>query len=293
MGVLQETEQGHPGQRNYYVAEEHPDFAFRALVDRPSLRLKVTRYRPGQVLRLWQRLLEVARQADLTKVIVYARPDDWQRFLSHGFVLEAVIDGYFGDDPAYWMAYFLDAGRQATDRFEDEQALLEQVLTATPEPGPALPAGYTVVRCGEEMAEPLAAVFDQVFETFPTPLYDPDFVRKLIRSGEGLFRAVVDEAGQIASAAAAEFEEGAAEITNCATLPEHRGEGLMRILIDALDQDCRERGIRALFSVARARSFGMNLILRRAGYRYRGRVVNHSHICGGFEDMNIWVKRSG
>lgn len=278
------------GPRSYYVTEEHATFSFRALVDPANQRLKTTRYRPHQVLPLWQRLLEVARRENLGKLVLYAHPDDWQRFLSHGFILEAVIDGYFGVDPAYCMSYFLDADRQATAQFEEEQQLLEQVLLAEPEAAPPLPAGYRLVLCGEEMSGELAAVFDQVFVTFPTPLDNPVFIRDLIRSGEGIFRAICDEAGQVASAAAAEFEEAAAEITNCATLPEHRGEGLMRVLIDALEEDCRQRGVRTLFSVARARSFGMNLVLRRAAYRYRGRMINQSHICGGFEDMNIWVK---
>ncbi|HCP15639.1 MAG TPA: putative beta-lysine N-acetyltransferase, partial [Peptococcaceae bacterium] len=26
-------------------------------------------------------------------------------------------------------------------------------------------------------------------------------------------------------------------------------------------------------------------------YEYSGRLVNNCDICGGFEDMNIWVKR--
>lgn len=280
-------------RRSFHLTEEHPDFEFRALVDRPSARLKVARYRPGQGPLLWQRLLELARREHLTKVVLYARPGDWQRFLAHGFVLEAVIDGYFGDDPAYAMSYFLDAARQATDQFEPEQELLEQVLLAGPEPAPPLPEGYRLQLCGEDMAQQLAAVFDQVFETFPTPLHDPDFIRELIRSGDGIFRAVLDPGGSVVSAAAVEFEMEAAEITDCATLPDHRGEGLMRILIDALEDDCRGRGVSALFSIARARSFGMNLVLRRAGYRYRGRMINQSNICANLEDMNIWVKKIG
>jgi hypothetical protein len=42
--------------------------------------------------------------------------------------------------------------------------------------------------------------------------------------------------------------------------------------------------------MARARSFGMNMVFYQLGYEFNGRLVNNCDIHGGYEDMNIWVK---
>jgi hypothetical protein len=70
-----------------------------------------------------------------------------------------------------------------------------------------------------------------------------------------------------------------------------RGKGYLNQLIFALERDLKASGFRTSFSLARARSFGMNLVLSKRGYDYSGRHINNCRIMNGFEDMNIWVKR--
>lgn len=276
------------------IREETAGWHLTALADPANGRLYVQRYAGRPVAALTRRLKALAREHGLDKVVVLARAEDWQAFLARGFVLEGVLDGYFRGAPAYALGYFLTGARRSQRSFEQEQTVLEAALAVSPEPPPALPSGCRLMTPAPEQAAELAAVFRQVFETYPTPLYDARYVAKLIKSGEGVFRAVVD-GGQVVSAAAAELvpEWGSAEMTNCATLPEYRGAGFMRILLGALEADAAALGIGCLFSIARATSLGMNLALRKAGYAYRGRQVNNCHICGGFEDMNLWVKRAG
>jgi hypothetical protein len=55
-----------------------------------------------------------------------------------------------------------------------------------------------------------------------------------------------------------------------------------------LEQDLRDMGFMTAFSLARAKSFGMNVALSRHGYEYFGRMINNCRIMGSFEDMNIW-----
>ena len=108
-----------------------------------------------------------------------------------------------------------------------------------------------------------------------------------------LYRAVKDETGRIVSAASAEVDDkhSNAELTDCATEPEQRGKGLMFHILSALEADLRERGIMTAYSLARARSVGMNRVFHRLRHEYSGRLVNNCDIYGQFEDMNIWVKR--
>ncbi|OPZ80752.1 MAG: N-acetyltransferase YodP [bacterium ADurb.Bin429] len=51
------------------------------------------------------------------------------------------------------------------------------------------------------------------------------------------------------------------------------------------------RGLRSLFTLARATSVGINTAFSRLGYTYNGRLVNNCHIAGDWEDMNLWVTR--
>lgn len=278
------------------IAVERPEFRTRLLLDQRNQRVKAMSYHYyTEIAPLTDFLVETAREHNLTKVVLIARGSDWQGCLERGFTLEGRIERYYHGAPGHYMAYFLTADRQATDRLEAKQELLQTVLDepATQRPA-ALPPeelgnGYRLITAGPEIAEALATVYDQVFESYPSPLTDPDYIRELITSGEGLFLAVTD-GHQIASAAAAEIdkENGNAEITNCATLPDYRGEGLMATLVAAVGAELDHRGIFARYSLARALSSGMNRVLHRAGYIYRGRLVNHGHIGGGFEDLNVW-----
>lgn len=97
---------------------------------------------------------------------------------------------------------------------------------------------------------------------------------------------------KIAAAAAGEIDTkfSNAEITNCATHPAHQGKGLMTIIMKDLEKTVVNKGIPCLYSLSRASEYGINLILHRIGYKYRGTLVNNCHICGDWEDMHLWVK---
>ncbi len=280
-------------RRTTTLTERRPAFAVKALVDRRNQRLRVAAYQyDGEVAPLSAFLLETAREQGLSKIVVPARGGDWQALLTRGFFFEGMVARYYRGAPGHFMAYFLTGERQASNRLEAEQQLLQEVLEKPAQPPEArVPDGYELAVAGPEIADRLAAVYDQVFESYPSPLTDPAYIRELIASGGGLFMVMLRD-GQIASAAAAEIdrEEASAEITNCATLPDYRGEGLMQVLIGALEAEMARREVPCLYSMARAGSFGMNLVLHRLGYIYRGRLINHAHIGGGFEDLNLWEK---
>ena len=83
---------------------------------------------------------------------------------------------------------------------------------------------------------------------------------------------------------------GNAEMTDFATLPSQRRLGLAQHLLAALESDMDERGIRNLYTIARARSFGMNRVFFNRGYELTGTLVNNCHIAGRFEDMHVWCR---
>ncbi len=277
---------------SYLLHRNRRDLSYKGLVDPVNARLTIKQadYRDAGLFSA--DVLRAARSHDMSKLLVYAPAGRWRELMAWGFVLEGILDGFFAGEPAYIMGYLLTGARKAYGDVEREQSVLEAALAVAPEPPPALDPIYQLLSCGPEMAEALAAVYHETFTTFPTPMHDPAFVARLINSGDGIFVAAL-HGGRIASVAAVEVDRhfGAAEATNCATLPPYRGEGLMQILLRELEQEMERQRVPTLFSLARAYSFGMNRALRKAGYSFGGRLLANSHIMGSYEDMNLWVRR--
>ena len=58
-----------------------------------------------------------------------------------------------------------------------------------------------------------------------------------------------------------------------------------------IEDDMEDLGIPNLYTIARARSAGMNRVFHNRGYGRTGTLVNNCHIAGRFEDMHVWCKR--
>ncbi len=142
----------------------------------------------------------------------------------------------------------------------------------------------------ERDTDSIARLFKEVFKTYPTPMDDPAYIKKVM--GKQVLFKVAFIGNELISAASADMNTRMlnAEITDCATLPEHRGKGVLSQLIYHLEQELAAKGFITLFSLSRALSSGINIALSKHGYIYTGRLVNNCNIMGRFEDMNIWVK---
>jgi putative beta-lysine N-acetyltransferase len=80
-------------------------------------------------------------------------------------------------------------------------------------------------------------------------------------------------------------------MTDFATLPEARGKGLAGVLLSEMEKNMQRERIATAYTIARARSFGMNVVFARAGYTFAGTLVNNTNIAGGLESMNVWYKQ--
>ncbi|MDT8342319.1 MAG: GNAT family N-acetyltransferase, partial [Longimicrobiales bacterium] len=130
-----------------------------------------------------------------------------------------------------------------------------------------------------------------VFRHYPFPIQDAAHLARERAHGTRFFAAWT-EGGQLAAAAA--MEPGGArdvvEMTDFATLPEHRGARLAGRLLAAMEQAGAAVGVRLAYTIARARSFGMNITFGRGGYRFAGTLVNNTRIADGIESMNVWYR---
>jgi putative beta-lysine N-acetyltransferase len=139
----------------------------------------------------------------------------------------------------------------------------------------------------------IASCYGTVFESYPFPIHDPDHLEEEMERGTRFFAAWEGDRLVAASSMEPGGARGTVEMTDFATLPGYRGRGLATRLLTIMDRVGRAAGLRVAYTIARARSFGMNLAFARRGYRYGGTLTNNTQIAGAIESMNVWFKPLG
>jgi len=261
------------------------------ILDQQNQRVKLHEYDPQQISELDVMLRQQAVQMDATKVIVYGKRADVEKWQMLGYRLEGVIEGFFHGEHAHMLSCYLSEERATSSApgLADECLAISLSKAGNGEKK-ELPAPYSMREATVADAEELAKLYALVFATYPTPMDDPDYIRETMMEGTRYVVAELEE--KIACAASAEVSVrfGSAELTDCATHPEHAGKGLLQPLFHELEQMMETQGIYFLYTLTRAQSAGMNVTASKMGYQYRGRLINNCTIFSGFEDMNIWVK---
>lgn len=242
---------------------------------------------------------EIVRRLDLLVTSrgyskIFAKIPSWakERFVAGGYAEEACIPGFYpgGADVCFMGKYFTDSRAR-----EQEPQLINEVLhaartTAVVSTPGLLPADFAVRTASEDDGEEMAKVYREVFASYPFPIHDPAFLRAAMKEATLFFG--VWQGNTIAALSSAEMDSGSAsaEMTDFATLPAFRGNGFALRLLREMEEAVKGRGIRSLFTIARACSFGMNITFARNGYRYGGTLTNNTNISGRLESMNVWYK---
>ncbi|WP_242142879.1 MULTISPECIES: putative beta-lysine N-acetyltransferase [unclassified Bacillus cereus group] len=275
---------------NYYESfkEQTKYYTVEGVLDYFNKRVRVDHY-TGNVEYVRQTVEELAKKHAFTKCIIKGKGEHVSAWLSFGFLLEATIPHYFQGHDAYFLVKYLQDERRNSIEWENE----DQILNGVREKkgiDKQVPNPFTLRKATEDDAEQLANVFGRVFEIYPTPLNQVDYVKQTMK--EDTIYYVYELEGKIVSTASAEMnvKEGNAELTNCATLPEYRKHGFMKSLLVQLEEELRDRAIFCSYTIARSLSFGMNAAFHQLGYTYTGRLANNCYIFDKLEDMNVWVK---
>jgi putative beta-lysine N-acetyltransferase len=260
-------------------------------LDQYNQRLKILEYKAEDFENMILAVRALAEANGFDKIICMASQDDWQEFLRYGYVLEAIVKYYHGGADAYVVSKFRSQERLTSHPLMEEILLIERVLaerhegTATP-----LPQGHELRLARRDDIGELIELYQSIFETYPSPLIHGSYLETVFEK-DSLF-AVCTSEGRIVAAASAELHphDRAAELTDCATKREARGRGLMTQILRTLEIELVRRDYVCAYTMARARSYGMNNVFCRMGYAFMGRLVNNCDIFGAYEDMNIWVK---
>lgn len=262
------------------------------LLSQLNRRLQVLQYRGPDFTALAAALASTAKEHGFDKVFLKAHLEDRQAWIDAGLLPEATIAGYFAGQPAVVMSLFLADERHRRPFAEEQDEILSTIRSRPADSTvPELPSGYVMRRAQAADADDLAGLYAQVFASYPFPITSPAYLIEIMAS-HVVYRIVRNGSGEIVAAASAETssDQRSAEMTDFATLPSQRGLGLAQHLLAALEDDMAERLIPNLYTIARARSAGMNRVFYNRGYEWTGTLVNNCHISGRFEDMHVWCK---
>jgi len=275
------------------------EFTAEILNDGRNERIRVLNYLAEDIKVFVNYLDTLANTCQAGKIIIYASKSDWQEFLSCGFRLEGMMKTYFQGEPAYCMSRFLSPQRSYSKYMVDEDLILNQVWQKGVKKFPDLGNSGNNSDCmirnlRDEDIDTVMDIFGNVFPTYPSPVEKRSYFENLTGQ-DGNMMLIAEHKDEIAGIISADIDNKylCAELTDCITLPEYRGRGIMGILIDSLEEALAEKNLICLYSLTRAGIPPINAVLYNRGYSFGGRLINNCDIGGRYEDMNIWEKNLG
>ncbi len=234
---------------------------------------------------------QLAEQRGYSKIFAKVPADSRVAFEAKGYIKEAGVPGYYsGKKEALFMCKYFSEHRQEDTQAEDDRIITTARGKAGDIMKPELPEGFLIRICTEADVPAMAEIYAEVFPTYPFPIQDPTYLKKTMEDNVVYF-AVENEGGIVAlSSSEIDFENRNAEMTDFATLPQFRAMGLSTYLLLKMEKEMNKKGILALYTIARAASYGMNTVFARLGYEFTGKLIQNTNISGNLENMNVWYK---
>lgn len=273
-----------------YNLEHNKNYSFE--IDNDNQRLIITSYSIAKPSHLLQDWITLTRSYNLSKIWLWCYTSDVEKFLKCGFQREGMLEQNEPHKCTVSLAYFVKPERGKSQYLAEENFLLAKVTATKGTVNLDLPSSLSLKLLEPEDCKQISSLLGRVFSTYPTPVTEPSYLQKLMHDG-CLFAGIYQEHELISMAAAyPDVKTCRCEITDCATLSSFRGLSLVEKIISFLEQQVQVKNDYTLFSLARARSFGMNRVFHKLKYSYQGRLINNCNIAGGYEDMNLWVKKN-
>ena len=239
-----------------------------------------------------RRIEELAREEGYSKIIAKVPGKARGAFDAAAYHAEAFVPRFYqGTTDVHFMAKYLDEERRQPDAPEQLAEVLAAARNRRPDSeAPVLDDRYRWRVTEPADAEAMAALYRQVFATYPFPIHDPDYLRRTMADHVVYFG--IWDGGELVALASAEMDPGGGnvEMTDFATRPDQRGGGFATFLLARMEEEMARRGLPTAYTIARAVSFGMNITFARRGYRFGGTLTNNTNISGSLESMNVWYK---
>jgi len=231
---------------------------------------------------------ELALQYEYTKIIAKI-PSKYDSFFECSYYeKEATIPGLYdgNEDASFWCKYLNDLRKQAD--FEMIQSALDIALHSN-HAQKSLPSYFFRSTIPEDIPS-MIALYKQVFESYPFPIFEQSFLLETMLSNVYYYGLWDHETLIALSSIELDPDHENAEMTDFAVLPEYRGQNLALLLLRHMEEKKEELSIKTAYTIARSNSIGMNKTFAKSGYSFAGTLFNNTQISGSIESMNVWYK---
>jgi putative beta-lysine N-acetyltransferase len=238
----------------------------------------------------------LAKSNEYTKIIAKVPERSVKEFIANEYVEEAKVpDMFHGVETGYFMCKYFDEAR----RVDQNKELIEEVLSESKKRNNKSKKEKREVKSRkvEKMThddiKDMTELYSQVFTTYPFPITDPDYIATTMHEQVDYYGIRIK--GKLIALASAEFDYdyNFAELTDFAVAEDYRQQGLAKQLLEAMENDLKDKDILTYYTIARAKSTGMNKTFSGLGYKYAGTLINNTNIAGDIESMNVWYKSVG
>lgn len=226
------------------------------------------------------------------KVFAKVSAADKEAFEKNGYIEEAMIPDFFGDNKdVLFMSKFVDPERSIDSNLTENEDVLNTTFNKTLSTAVKAPSDFEVTKASKADSEEIASLYRETFPSYPFPIYDPEYVSEMMQEDVDYY--LIKKDGQLAAVSSAEKDPDTktAEMTDFATKEEFQGNQLAAVLLSEMENRLKEENYRLAFTIARACSVPMNVTFARAGYAFSGKLVNNTNISDDIESMNIWYKK--
>lgn len=235
---------------------------------------------------------KLSSKKQYSKIIAKVPSFAMDGFAGYGYSVEAYIPGFYnGIEDVYFMSKYLTEWRNRSSDPEKIMQVLNAAAAKSFEAREAeLPARFSYKICDNSDIYQIAQVYRSVFETYPFPIHDPEYIRKTM--DENFIYFSIRKNNKIVALASTEMDVVSqnVEMTDFATLHEYQGNGFASYLLQKMEEEMHKRNIRTAYTISRALSCGINMTFAKMGYIYSGTLLNNTNISGKFGSMNVWYK---
>lgn len=207
-----------------------------------------------------QTVQELATLNNYSKIVAKVPEKYIPTFLGYGYTQEATITKFYENSEAVcFMSKFLNSDRimnietdlllEFAHFLQNEYSLSERSIN--PE--------YSLEMLSHNDVESIVSVFSQVFDSYPFPIFNIDYIAQTMRENVKYFG--VKNKGKLVAVSSAEIdiEAGNAEMTDFATLPGFLGNGFANHLLRKMEKHMKERNVYTVYTIARLHSIPMNI----------------------------------
>ncbi|MCB9210398.1 MAG: putative beta-lysine N-acetyltransferase [Ignavibacteriales bacterium] len=228
---------------------------------------------------------------------IFAKIPNWalDEFTKNGFIEEAAIPKFYNNKiKALFVAKYLDSERETLSN-ERKNKIKKIIELATDKESVKTDSinvdeKFTTRILKKSDIDKLVDLYKNVFESYPFPIFESDYIEQTMESYIKYFGIFYDDELVSASSSELDLNSQNCEMTDFATNPKFRGNGLATLLLSKMEEEVKKLSVKTLYTIARSQSPGMNITFSKLGYNFSGTLIKNTNISGRIESMNVWYK---